>query len=33
VGSFRPPLLRSLSSNRSSWPVRPTASTFIPLRL
>ena len=33
VGSFRPPLLRSLSSNRASWPVRPTASTFIPLRL
>ena len=33
AGRFRLPLPRSLASNRSTWPVRPTASAFIPLRL
>ena len=33
AGRFRAPQPRSLASNRSTWPVRPTASAFIPLRL
>ena len=33
AGGFRAPLPRSLAANRSTWPVRPTASAFLPLRL
>ena len=33
AGKFRAPLARSLPPNRPTWPARPTASAFIPLRL